>query len=344
MKQRAPDLLTTLLSSVSRDTFFREYWEKQPYIQHGDMSQIGECLNVPCLKNVESLLAAYPSPVMVIGKVALRESEGLSDRILVTPTQALKFYREGATLELDCADMYIDEIRRFVSSLSSSLELPKGTFPKAIVYVSSNGSGVSPHFDAYANMVFQLTGRKTWFLLDNTNAPCPAEHYDLGEYPYMPEELKLYWTGTAPEKYKEVAEPVTLAPGSIMYVPRGHWHSTNTLEESISVHVTYSIPSWFDLAIAELRSKLVKSLLWRGLVSASNEMRAVQYQMAADFIQELQQSLVTFTPEELLSRMDEPHDKYQLANAVFRQVLRLPFEQLVEPPESEKMAIGIVKT
>lgn len=324
--------ISRLIDPISYDAFRADYWEKKPLTIHGTTERFQSLTAIPALHDVYSLLAAYPSPVMVIGKVAIRETEGLSDRMLVDPKTAAGFFEEGATLELDCVDMHIDEVRQFVANLCTSLELPAGTFPKAIVYVSSPGSGVSPHFDAYVNFVFQLSGRKTWYLLENTNAPAPAEHYDLNEYPYLPEELRGYWDGEAPTDYRASAEPVTLGPGSMLYVPRGHWHSTNTLEASISVHVTYSVPSWFDLAVAAVRRKLVGKLEWRELASAS--VADARIPQLSNLLAEMKEEINAISVEDLAAHLNEPHDKYQLANAVFRQVLRLPSAGLVSTPYS----------
>ena len=59
------------------------------------------------------------------------------------------------------------------------------------------------------------------------------------------------------------AEEYLLTPGSILYVPRGYWHETESDEASISLHVHHMPVPWVDAVLVTLRAKLLRDPVWR---------------------------------------------------------------------------------
>lgn len=309
-------ILQRILGSTSVDSFFRNHWEKAPLIEKGPLSRFSPLPNVRALSSISDLLQHYRSPVMILGDLAIRETEGLADRVAVLPVRARELYQEGATLEFDCLEMYVPEVREVVSQLAHDLELPQGTFGKAVGYLSAEGSGVSPHFDAYVNFVLQLRGKKKWSLLRNEYAKNPLEHYALNEFPFVPEELATYCNGDLPTDYFAHANAVELEPGDLLFVPRGVWHATEATEESFSVHMTFSVPTWLEVALASLRLVMAPVSELRALAVPRSSNREIAAAAITELCNNLQSS-------KLLEVRDEPYDKYQIAGAVFRQVLKL---------------------
>jgi 50S ribosomal protein L16 3-hydroxylase len=309
-------VLEKLLGNLSVQAFRDKHWEREPLITHGPVERFSPLPENNDLQSVSALVAKYRSPIMVLGTIAIRETEGLADRVSVLPKRALELYREGATLEFDCLDMFVPGVREVLETLTSELTVPSGTFGKAIGYLSAKGSGVSPHFDAYLNFVLQLRGRKKWFLLQNETAEYPLEHYSLSELPYVPEELSTYWNNTPPTDYYAKAKPVELRPGDFMFVPRGVWHATEASEESFSVHFNFSVPSWLEVALASLRLKMAGIAPLRALADPhSPSARAAE--------KALSEALSCANSDELMQLRSEQYDRYQVAGAVFRQVLKL---------------------
>jgi 50S ribosomal protein L16 3-hydroxylase len=308
--------LDRILGGVSRDAFRRQHWEKEPLITHGPLSRFSPLPELVDLGTVEALTNRYRSPIMVLGKLAIRETEGISDRVSVLPGRALDLYREGATLEFDCLDMFVPEVRGVLEQLSKDLGVPDGTFGKAIGYLSAKGSGVSPHFDAYVNFVLQLRGTKKWSLLKNTTAEYPLEHYALDELPFVPEELATYWSNKPPANYFAEAKDVVLKPGDLMFVPRGVWHATEAGEESFSVNFNFSVPTWLEVALASLRLKMAGIPALRALAdSTPSNQDGARAALAA--------VLGSPDADALLRLRTEEYDRYQVAGAVFRQLLKL---------------------
>jgi 50S ribosomal protein L16 3-hydroxylase len=56
---------------------------------------------------------------------------------------------------------------------------------------------------------------------------------------------------------------LVLEPGSLLFVPRGTWHSTHATTAALSLNFTFSPPTWIDVFTAALRSRLALSSAWR---------------------------------------------------------------------------------
>jgi 50S ribosomal protein L16 3-hydroxylase len=59
------------------------------------------------------------------------------------------------------------------------------------------------------------------------------------------------------------AREIVLAPGSLLFVPRGVWHATRATTDALSLNFTFTAPTWLDLMTAALRSRLALSPAWR---------------------------------------------------------------------------------
>lgn len=317
--------LSTLLGGLAADEFLERYWDREHFVRHGDVDElVGSVLPAECL-DTDALLDAYRAPVMVLGRAVLAASEGYTDRVLVPTDRAREWYGRGGALELDNLDAYLPTLRGAAESVRKDLALPGGTFAKAIAYLSTEQGGLTPHFDAYANFVMQIRGVKTWWLMENHAVQAPMEHYSLHEYPLVPAELRSYMSGPMPQDYATDSTAVEMRPGSVMFLPRGMWHATAASEESISVNLNFSVPSWLDLVMGEIRSALIVDRRWRDHALAAGDPR--QARAAHDRVDELLAELPTtiskLDPARILSRQSSPHDTYQLAQAVHHELLAM---------------------
>ncbi|MGR5880840.1 hypothetical protein ACT7DC_00960 [Bacillus cereus] len=95
---------------------------------------------------------------MVVGDAVIEESEGITDRILVSPAECLEWYEKGAALEFDFTDIFIPEVRKAINQLKKELRLPEGTSTKAIIYAAKNGGGVQNAFRCVYKLHFPNKG------------------------------------------------------------------------------------------------------------------------------------------------------------------------------------------
>lgn len=104
-----------------------------------------------------------------------------------------------------------------------------GTFVGANLYLTPPDSqGFAPHFDDIEAFVVQVEGRKHWKLYKPRNKE---------------EELPRFSSRNFNEECDSLGEPildVILAPGDLLYFPRGTIHQAKAVEEEHSLHVTIS--------------------------------------------------------------------------------------------------------
>jgi hypothetical protein len=74
------------------------------------------------------------------------------------------------------------------------------------------------------------------------------------------------------------AMTVDLRPGSVLFIPRGTWHDTETLQDSVALTLSYSVQSWADALLERLGAELRREPAWRapatGLGAPGEEGRA----------------------------------------------------------------------
>lgn len=319
-------LLAAIVAPMTPEAFIASHWPRHRLVQPGPARRFDAVPAVRDLADVTAALRIYPNLVMVVGGPALEETEGISDRFLTTPARAAVAYRAGATLELDCFDLHAPALRAAIEAMQAELGLPRGAFAKAIVYASTRGGGFKPHFDAYANFILHLRGEKEWLIAPNPRCVDPLEHYDIDE-PFMSPGLAAAWTGEVPREMPADAERVVLRPGTLLFLPRGTWHTTAaSTQESMSLNITFSQPTWLDLVLGEVRRRLARLPAWRGLAdgcgAADPARRQAAARQLAGLLEHLPRDLGQLDGEAVFARHVDDHEIFQIANLVFRQLFR----------------------
>jgi 50S ribosomal protein L16 3-hydroxylase len=279
-----------------------------------DIASIKSLPGFHTASDMQTALKHASGMVMVMGSICIERSEGLRDRYLVPVQKASEYYNLGATLELDFAERFFPPLKRVIQYLANALALPKAALGKAILYFSPGGGGLPAHFDAYYNFVFQMVGTKTWSLLDNKQATRPTVHYELHEYPHMPAQLKSYWQGIAPKNYLAISQNEVLAPGSVLYLPRGVWHQTEAETPSVSLNITYSIPTVLDVALAHIKQDLVQYEIMR------ENADTILPREAHTYLQQFFARLDHYLGEKWHQYPTEEINLYQAANKAFHSI------------------------
>ena len=181
-----------------RETFLREYWQKQPLV----------------IPNVAVNLATLPSANELAG-LALEEE--VESRIISCdkgvwqlehgPFSAEAYDRgDQWTLLVQKVDHYLPE----VASLRNLVNfLPRWRFDDVMVSYAVDGGGVGPHFDRYDVFLLQGAGHRRWRLGQFCDDQTPLQaHRDLSLLADF-----------------HVTEEYVLEPGDVLYVPpgRAHW-------------------------------------------------------------------------------------------------------------------------
>lgn len=230
--------LAALLSPATVKNFLRNAWPTEPFVTHGPSSRLKGLADVPELASVESL-AALPC------RALLAQSQRLDQQrfgnIEVPAAVAPALLRAGVTLYFCEPELPSRSLWRWVEAIERDLGIAAGTI-RPSVFCSPQGHGARMHFDATESFVVQVKGRKVWTIARNEAIAFPPVNYLEGEP--LPEELASLAEG--PLHAPKQRQRVVLEPGSVMYLPRGWWHSTETLEPSVHVDLLTALPTWAD--------------------------------------------------------------------------------------------------
>lgn len=236
---------------------------------HGLKDSVLEITNLSFLQSLEALLNSWPYQV----QAHLPDVADESSAVDANPQDARKLFANGMGLLFNNVEKISPVLTEMLATLKSELGLPVSTYGRCMVYATPDGKGTAAHFDQNINFVLQLQGTKKWRLAPNTTFENPTQRHTLGQpldpelAPYQQEEMP---TEMPSDGVKEIA----LEPGSLLFVPRGFWHSTEASGEALALNFTFNQPTWTDLLLLALRSRLSLSPEWRELADgvSSEEM------------------------------------------------------------------------
>lgn len=291
--------LAALLQPMQTDSFLSEYWPHVPLHLPGPTARFQELFDLPDLQDPVRLLSVWSAQASVV----LPGKDDEFHAISVDGHSALKLHESGMSVMLTGAEKQFEVLATFLSQLKHELGLPVSTRGRCLLYVSARGQRTNTHFDANANFVLQLTGRKRWRMAPNHSIELPTVRYSLS-MPGPAPELLSYQQAALPTEMPQDAEDFALLPGSLLFVPSGHWHATEAEESSISLNFTFDQVSWADLFCRQLRKILIRDRTWRELALGAQALnpafRDGAASKAAALLPALQSVLETLRTQELL--------------------------------------------
>ena len=235
-------------------TFFEHAWPAEPFVVHADPKRLHGLVDVKELASVEALAKLPCRALLAQGQHLDTNHFG---NIAVAPELAPSMLRSGATLYFNQPEFRSRSFLRWVKTIEKDLGLGAGSISPS-VFFSSRGKGARMHFDSTESFVVQLSGRKEWRIAPNTKVPFPPVNYL--ERGAVPEALAPWMK--RPMKAPTKVRKIVLEPGSVMYLPRGWWHATQTLEDSAHLDLLTDIPTWADLFRIELEKVFARGTHW----------------------------------------------------------------------------------
>ena len=249
--------LAALIHPRSSPEFFASYAASEPFVVHGLEQSVQALTGLPLLGSLETLLNSWPNPV----QVHLPDVADEASAIDASPGDARKLFANGMGLLFNDIHTLSPELEQWLAAICRDLRLSALTQGRCLVYATPRGKGTGAHFDQNVNFVLQLHGTKKWFLAPNLHVERPMTRHTMG-LPVDP-ELQSYAQAPMPNHMPADTRVIVLEPGSMLFVPRGVWHSTHASSDALSLNFTYSAPTWIDLLMAALRSRLAGSSEWR---------------------------------------------------------------------------------
>lgn len=234
---------------------FLEVWPNAPFVSHGPLARLSGLI-APTVAGDLSALFALPAQKTF---AQLRDGARFSNAE-VTIAVALALHRAGVGIYQWEVELPSRSAQKWLAALRRDLALGEG-LPRIGLFASRTNVGAPMHFDGQESFVVQLAGRKEWTIAANHNVAFPTLNHVAADP--VPAELQPSWLGVAPSAIPADAQRVVLEAGSVMFLPRGYWHATRTLEDSVHFDLMLPLPTWKDVVIGQLAEQLAEDPRWR---------------------------------------------------------------------------------
>lgn len=208
--------LATLLAPLDLDQFWTTYWSRRAVaVANGQRDRFAPLFSWSTLNQILNFhQLRMPEDLRLTG-------EGRSPSVW-QPRAGLAQLQQGATLVLN----RLHERDPAIATLAAALRDDLGHRIQVNAYMTPPPQqGFDCHYDTHDVLVLQIDGEKEWFVFEpSTIAPTATTRSPDDLPPDAPPYLNT-----------------TLAPGDVLYIPRGHWHYALAGGDRPSLHLTIGI-------------------------------------------------------------------------------------------------------
>jgi 50S ribosomal protein L16 3-hydroxylase len=262
--------LLALISPLNLADFQARFKKNEPFVIHHGPSDLRELRGLDQVLSLENLLKSWPDVV----QVHLPDLRDEASAIDVPASEARNYFDQGMGLLFNDTHRFSPMLQQWLEQIRIELGISAQTYARTLIYATPDGQGTAPHFDQNLNFVLQIHGTKKWTLAANQSVMHPMVRHTMGQ----PADLEMmnYLQAPLPEVMPLETISFELKPGSLLFVPRGVWHSTEAEGDALALNFTFTAPAWADLLLGALRSRLVMSPEWRETALLSDEQKFVQ--------------------------------------------------------------------
>jgi 50S ribosomal protein L16 3-hydroxylase len=258
--------LSALLSPSELSKFRESFAKNEPFfVPKVNKENSKPLLELPFLDSLETLLTYWKKDI----QVHLPDLRDEVSSIDTDAEHALGFFKQGMGLLFNEAQALSPLLESWTQEIRKELGLSAITYGRNLIYATPHGIGTAPHFDQNINFVLQIKGIKKWTVAPNHHLVNPMTRHTMGQE--VDPEMMSYLENPMPTSMPEDAVEYELHPGSLLFVPRGCWHSTEAEGDALSLNFTFTAPTWIDLLTAALRSRLLQSEEWRETADLSEK-------------------------------------------------------------------------
>lgn len=293
-----------------------EAFPSHPIVGHGSLQRLPSEFHSGPLSSLERFSDAYQGSIN-----AGRNIGNAQSRVVVNGSSVIDFLTLGMSMVLEDLGTYVPALAPWLHELEGEIGIPSGR-TKLVGFASAEGKGggLLPHWDAKEGILIQVQGRKRIRLAPNLDAVDPTTSHTPGTR--ISEELAVQVEGGVPlGPPARKLRVVELRPGSAIYLPRGYWHTTEPLDESLAVAIDFTFPTIAELLLPQLNLALLASAPFRQTVkaawgsSASFDSRAAEL---AKLLPSAARILEALDARELLASVDdETRLRFRSAGAQF---------------------------
>ena len=295
--------LTALIHPHTIEEFMTSYELNSPFVVHQNIEHMKVIKDLPFLASLEALLKSWPSVIQAHLPDVRDESSSIDTNTL----DAQKLFNNGMGLLFNEAQNISPLLEKWLEDIKKDLGLSQMTYARSLIYATPDGKGTAAHFDQNINFVYQVHGTKVWHMAPNLDLVNPLTRHTMGTLPDP--EMMGYLEAPLPSTMPKNVETYELRPGSVLFVPRGYWHSTEAEGDALALNFTFTAPTWLDLFTAALRSRLAMSPDWRETANGINNANS-RHEAEAKFdflLSTLVEDLPNWKASEILDAI-EPQD------------------------------------
>ncbi|WP_447650502.1 JmjC domain-containing protein [Pseudomonas abietaniphila] len=226
-------------------------------VDHGDLQRLPDLFRHPVISDLEQLADRY--------RGRLSFGRGLrSPKTFDSHANAASLLQLGLTVFFQDVAGSVPGSAAFLRQLENELGVTPGS-ARLSAFASPGDDGVSCHYDAEEVISIQLLGHKTFHVAPMTQIENP---YGAQFGPDMVAVENLYEQAREGFPAPDDAAFVThdMAPGSVLYLPRGTWHRTEAREPSLSLSIVIRPPVLADALLGWLKPWLLGDSRWRAPV------------------------------------------------------------------------------
>ncbi|HEX7901040.1 MAG TPA: cupin domain-containing protein [Planctomycetota bacterium] len=245
--------LGALVRPLTAAQFLDRHWPGVPRVAHGDVGRLGDWVRDPAWSDPSKLLRGTHDGIRVWrpGAGGARVTADVAERLLAS---------RDATLTVD--GVRFPSLDRFRKGLARELGTPARA-TQCNVYLSPKGGGTTAHFDSHEVFFLQLSGRKRWRYAKAVDFPFPPGFaFDGGTFKAVETDGLGLFAGRAPKLPRRMTS-VVLAPGSLLFLPRGTWHVPTTLEDSVHVTLALNVPTFRHVLLETIGRRMMGDPRWR---------------------------------------------------------------------------------
>lgn len=299
--------LSKLLSPFLISDFISHYEKNEPVLVQTLEKSIEDIKTLAPLASLDSLLNSWPLSI----QAHLPDKRDEVSSIDANSKDAKKLFENGMGLLFNEAQNVLPELSSWIIGIQKELGLSNLTYGRSLIYATPDGRGTAPHFDQNINFVLQLHGTKKWLMAPNHSIQNPLTRHTMGTQ--ADPELLSYVTESFPLEMPDNTQSFELRPGSLLFVPRGYWHSTLAQGDALALNFTFTAPAWIDLFTSALRSRLIQDPLWRETADGLSDFHERDTaEMKLNFLlQSLIEDIPHWRAEDILNATEETFDDLQ---------------------------------
>lgn len=270
--------LAALLNAGHADELLAS-WPNKALAAHGDPARLPRPLQALRQAGPHGLFDGYRG-AFAFGRGALTAHPAAGEG------HPGRYHAMGLTVHLHEIGTQLPGSAEWLNALETELGVARGS-ARLAVFASPAGDGLPWHFDGEDVISVQLIGEK-----DFAVAPVQDLRFPVGDQfgPGMVADEKLYaqCENGFPEPPEDGFEThsfethpfethsfkthsfkthafrtIRMRPGSVLFLPRGHWHRTLASSDSLSVSVVLRPPTAAQLLLRAMEQRLLGDAAWR---------------------------------------------------------------------------------